>query len=243
MTDWSNRTALITGAGTGIGKAIALALAARGASLWLVGRTAATLDDVAKAARATGGSAHTLVADLTRDDDVDRIEAALAREGGHLDLLVHCAAVLIHGTLGSAAIDDLDAHYRANLRAPYRLTQSLLPMLVARHGEIVFMNSTIVGRAPAGLGGYTAAKAGLKAIADTVREEINESGVRVLSVFPGRTATPRQEAIHALEGKEYRPDELIQPEDVAAMVLSALELPRTAEVTEISMRPFVKPPA
>ena len=76
---------------------------------------------------------------------------------------------------------------------------------------------------------------------DSLRDEVNEDGVRVLSVFPGRTATPRQERIHAGEGREYRPERLLQPADVASVVVCALELPRTAEVTDISLRPFLKP--
>jgi NADP-dependent 3-hydroxy acid dehydrogenase YdfG len=208
-----------------------------------VGRRAAPLDEVAQAAGRANSAVRALAADLTRDDDVERLRGELERSGAHLDLLVHCAGVIAHGALESADVGDLDAQYRANLRAPYRLTQALLPSLVATEGEVVFMNSSIAGRARAGVGQYAAMQSALKAVADALREEVNESGVRVLSVFPGRTATPRQADIHRLEGKEYRPEELIQPEDVASIVISALELPRTAEVTEISMRPFIKPPA
>jgi NADP-dependent 3-hydroxy acid dehydrogenase YdfG len=71
---------------------------------------------------------------------------------------------------------------------------------------------------------------------------VNEDGVRVLSVFPGRTATPRQERIHRQEGREYVPDRLMQPSDVAGIVTSALAMPRTAEVTDVHLRPFQKPP-
>ncbi len=83
----------------------------------------------------------------------------------------------------------------------------------------------------------------VRSLADALRGEVNGHGVRVLSVFPGRTATPLQKWLHAHEGKQYIPHELIQPDDVAAMVVAALELPRTAEVTEIVMRPFLKPRA
>jgi NADP-dependent 3-hydroxy acid dehydrogenase YdfG len=81
----------------------------------------------------------------------------------------------------------------------------------------------------------------LRALASVVRDEVNEAGVRVTSVFPGRTATPRQALIHEWEGKEYRPERLLQPEDVAAIVVAALDLPRTAEVTDIAIRAMTKP--
>jgi NADP-dependent 3-hydroxy acid dehydrogenase YdfG len=198
---------------------------------------------VAATVRATNGDSRTLVADLTRDEDIERLQAELGGTDAQLDVLVHCAGSISHGRLETAEVDDLDAQYRVNLRAPYRLTQALLPSLVARKGQLVFMNSSIAGRARAGVGQFAATQSALKAVADSLREEVNASGVRVLSVFPGRTATTRQAAIHKVEGKGYRPEQLMQPEDVAAMVISALELPRTAEVTEISMRPFAKPPA
>ena len=91
------------------------------------------------------------------------------------------------------------------------------------------------------MGQYAATQHALRAIADSLRAEVNPQGVRVLSVFPGRTATPMQARLCELEGKAYSPERLIQPEDIASTVIHALTLPRTAEITEISIRPFVKP--
>ncbi len=92
------------------------------------------------------------------------------------------------------------------------------------------------------MGQYAATKHALRAMTDSLRDEVNPDGVRVLSVFLGRTASPMQAAIHQVEGRAYDPDRLVQPQDVAAMVISALSLPRTAEVTDISIRPMQKPP-
>jgi NADP-dependent 3-hydroxy acid dehydrogenase YdfG len=69
---------------------------------------------------------------------------------------------------------------------------------------------------------------------------VNSDGIRVLSIYPGRTATPMQEKIHKMEGKEYDPKRLLQSDDIADVVISVLSLPRTAEVTDISVRPFIK---
>ena len=93
----------------------------------------------------------------------------------------------------------------------------------------------------AGVGQYAAMKHALRALADTLREEVNRDGVRVLSVFLGRTATPMQAAVHRVESRVYEPEPLLQPADVAAVVISALSLPRTAEVTDIHIRPLRKP--
>lgn len=77
-------------------------------------------------------------------------------------------------------------------------------------------------------------------MADAMREEVNQDGIRVLNVFPGRTATPRMKALYAKDGKTYEPEALMQPEDIAKMIVQALSLAGTAEVTEIHMRPMLK---
>jgi NADP-dependent 3-hydroxy acid dehydrogenase YdfG len=91
------------------------------------------------------------------------------------------------------------------------------------------------------VGQYASTKHALKAVADSLRAEVDAEGVRVLSVYPGRTATPMQASVHEREGMAYIPERLMQPEDVAGVVINALCLPRTAEVTDIHIRPFVKP--
>jgi NADP-dependent 3-hydroxy acid dehydrogenase YdfG len=78
------------------------------------------------------------------------------------------------------------------------------------------------------------------AVADTLRDELNTEGVRILSVLVGRLATPPQAKLHEAAGRPYRPERRLQPEDVAAVVLSAFELPRTAEATGLRIRPFLK---
>jgi NADP-dependent 3-hydroxy acid dehydrogenase YdfG len=80
----------------------------------------------------------------------------------------------------------------------------------------------------------------MKAIADSLRDEVNADGIRVLNVFPGRTATPRTERLFQEEGVTYRPELLMQPDDVATIVLHALNMPRSVEVTEIALRPLYK---
>jgi len=131
--------------------------------------------------------------------------------------------------------------FSVNTRAPFLLTKLLLPAIKKRKGQIVFLNSSIAQqKAQANLSIYSGSKYALRAIADSLREEVNASEVRVLSVYPGRTATAMQENIFKLENREYRKDQLLQPEDVAQSVIDALALRRTAEVTDILIRPFKK---
>ena len=126
------------------------------------------------------------------------------------------------------------------MRAPYLLTQRLLPLLEVTPGQIVFVNSSAGLSARPGVGQFAATQHAVRAMTDALRAEINPRGIRVLSVFPGRTATPRQARLHERDGRAYQPELLMQPEDVASMIASALRLPRTAEVTDISMRPLLK---
>lgn len=233
--------ALVTGSGSGMGRAIALELAAKGHEVLLVGRDARKLEAVEDEISRRGGQAKACPADVADEAPLRALAARVREEGRGLDVLVHSAGCFKMGPTESAPVADLDEQYRVNLRGPYLLTQLLLPALKERRGQVVFVNSTAALMPGAGWGAYSATKAGLKALADSLRAEVNPQGVRVLSVFPGRTATPMQELVHSLEKRPYRGENLMQPEEVARMVIQALELARTAEVTDIVMRPARKP--
>jgi short-subunit dehydrogenase len=231
---------VITGGSSGIGRAIACALGGRRAALWLVARNAGALEDVAASLRAHGTQVTCCIADLGRPDDVRSLTERLEREAATVDVLVHSAGAHAMGPLASAPVEQLDAQYQVNVRAPYVLTQALLPKLRAARGQIVFINSSAGLVASPNAGQYAASKFALKAIADSLRAEVNRDGIRVLTVYPGRTASPMQAAIHEAEGKPYHSDLLAQPEDIAALVISALALPPTAEVTDLCVRPMRK---
>jgi NADP-dependent 3-hydroxy acid dehydrogenase YdfG len=232
---------LVAGGSEGIGRAIALALAARGHEVWVAARRTEPLEAVISEIRAAGGAVEGRSVDLV--DDAARaglVEEILAGDAG-LDVLVHSNGTIARGDISDAALDDFDLQYAANVRAPYALTQALLPGLIRSRGQVVFVNSSAGLIPSANASQYGATMHALRAVASVLRDEINAAGVRVTSVYPGRTATPRQARIHEWEGKEYRPERLLQPEDVAAIVVAALELPRTAEVTDITIRSMAKP--
>lgn len=135
-------------------------------------------------------------------------------------------------------MEELDLQYRINVRAAYVLTQSVLLLLKASKGQIVLSNQTQGLDAGKSVSQFAATQHALKPLADSLRKEINADGVRVSSVFPSRTAMLRMERIFAYEGKPFPPELLLQPEDVLGLVMSPLLTPRTAEVTELSIRPM-----
>jgi NADP-dependent 3-hydroxy acid dehydrogenase YdfG len=231
--------ALVTGAGGGIGGAIATALARSGAAVGLVGRRRARL---LRTARGLAGCPHLVhEADLASDAAVRAAARSFLDRFGHIDILVHSNGTHVSGPLETARVRDFDRLWSTNVRSPFLLTQILLPALRASIGQIVFVNSSVGLRARMGVGQFSATQHALRALADTLRAELNSEGIRVLSVFPGRTATDRQRTIYRAEGRSYEPDRLLQPEDVASLIVDTLALPRTAEVMEIRIRPMIKP--
>jgi len=235
-----SHVAVITGASSGIGRAIALALAAQGVSVYLIGRSEKKLFAIADSIKG-GQKVITCQADLTQDQDVRRVCEDIKRQFNKVDILIHSIGTIALGSMDAAPLTDFDLQLAVNVKVPYMLTKGLLPLIISSQGQIVFMNSSSGARsAQAQLGQYAATKHALKAIADSLREEVNSDGVRVLSVYPGRTATSMQEAIYRMEERDYHPERLLQPDDIASMVIAALSLPGTAEVTDIHIRPMVK---
>jgi NADP-dependent 3-hydroxy acid dehydrogenase YdfG len=239
--EFSGQVAVVSGSSSGIGKALAAALGARGATLCLLGRNLDRLERVKDEICAAGNRARCYRVDLTRDADIEDLHARMQNDFGGVDILVHSAGVFSLGGVQRASAADFDLQYQTNLRAVFSLTQALLPLLKARQGQLVFINSTAGLIANASAVQYSVTKHALKALADCLRKEVNADGLRVLSVFLGRSATPLQAQVHASEGKVYQPERLVQPEDVASVVVNALSLPRTAEVTDLTIRPLIKP--
>jgi NADP-dependent 3-hydroxy acid dehydrogenase YdfG len=237
MSEFSGRVAVVTGASSGIGKAISHALATRGATVCAIGRDLDRLQTAA-AELPDRSNIFNYQADLQVDADLHRLVATLTSERGRVDFLIHSAGIILLGKVETASVEDFDRQYQLNVRAPYLLTQQLLPLLRASCGQIAFMNSSVCHGARSGIGQYTATKVGLKAIADCLRAEVNADGIRVMSFYLGRTSSPMQAALYQLEGREYFPDRLIQPEDIAETVLQSMTISHTAEITDVNIRPM-----
>jgi NADP-dependent 3-hydroxy acid dehydrogenase YdfG len=227
---------IVTGGGRGIGRAIALMLCDLGARIMLVARSTNELRRVEAESK---GAAFAFPCDITKAEAAEAIVGAALKRFGKLDALIHSAGVITQETMDRTALEDLDNMYFANVRAPYALTKAALPALKAAQGQIVFINSTVTRATNlGGRGAFAASQLALRAIADSVRDEVNGDGVRVISVISGTTSTPRLDRLGWRD--KYHPESLLQPEDVAQAACNALMMSRSAEITDLYIRPMRK---
>jgi len=241
MAGLKNKVAVVTGASGGIGESIAYALARNGVDLCLLGRNRSKLEKLGGRLRTIHPEVQIYICDFASADNIHSVTKKINSDFRAIDILVHSAGSLMLKSLEEITEAEFDLEFAVNTRAPFLLTKLLLPAIKNGKGQIIFLNSSIAQqKARANLSIYAGSKYALRAIADSLREEVNASEVRVLSVYPGRTATAMQEDIFKFENREYRKNQLLQPEDIAQSVIDALALPRTAEITDISIRPFKK---
>jgi NADP-dependent 3-hydroxy acid dehydrogenase YdfG len=232
------KVALVTGASQGIGLAVATTLARQGMRVWMVARRGRVLRE---AAAKIDGELVCVEGDLTDGSFRRELAVALEEDPEGLDVLVNNAGISRLARVVDSSDADFADLWTSNVLAPYALTRDCLPLLRASEGDIVFVNSSAGREARSGASQYAATKFALRAFAESLRGEVNEDGIRVSILYLGRTATPLQEAIYAQEGRRYDPDRLIQPSDVGQLVAAVLSMPRTAEVTEITVRSMRKP--
>ncbi len=197
----SQKVAVVTGASSGVGRSIALALAAQGADLALLGRRMSLLEVVKQECNDHGVRVACYRVDLLKEKEMEEAREQVLSNFAGVDILVHSAGMIVLSNFAKASLKDFVLQHRCNVLAPFALTQLFLATLTERQGHIVFINSTagLVG-APR-VSQYSATKHALRALADSLRDEVNPEGVKVLSVYLGRTATPMQAQVHQWEGK------------------------------------------
>ncbi|MFI5728964.1 SDR family NAD(P)-dependent oxidoreductase [Kribbella sp. NPDC051587] len=189
--DFAGRTALVTGGNSGIGRAVAEALAERGAYVVISGRDDARGNEVAAGIRSVGGRADFVQADLADLDSVQALaKQAIELGGGHVDVLVNNAGIFPMGPTADVAPADFDAAYAVNVRAPFYLVAALAPLMVQRgHGSIVNVTTMVATFGMAGAAAYGSSKAALQLLTKSWAAEYAAGGVRVNAVSPGPTRT------------------------------------------------------
>ncbi|THF88173.1 SDR family oxidoreductase [Deinococcus sp. KSM4-11] len=226
MSSAARPVTLITGSVGGIGTALAHLLAPAH-DVILCGRDPGRLE--ALRAEVGGG---TLVLDLERPETFGAAVAAL----GRVTNVVHNAGVVELGPVAAQGHEVWTRTLAVNTVAPAELTRVLLPRLREERGAVVFVNSGAGLSANAGWASYAASKFALRALAEALRAEEAPYGVRVGTVYPGRTATAMQARVRAQEGGVYTPEAYIEPLSVARAIQLMLDAPADAEFTDLTIR-------
>ncbi|MFY9948316.1 MAG: SDR family oxidoreductase [Candidatus Sulfotelmatobacter sp.] len=231
------QVAVVTGAGRGIGAAIAKTLAELGATVVLCGRTRAALDSSAKAIAEAGGKAEVIPCDVTSLESVEAAAKRIESSFGRVDVLVNNAGIGgFGGPLHQLAPDAWDQILNTNLRGVYYAIRALAPMMIrARSGHIINLSSLAGKNALPNGAAYAASKWGLNGLSYSVAEELRAYNIRVSVICPGSTNT--ELSPHA--GKD--PNKMLQPEDVAHAVEMLVTQAPQSFVSEILLRPTQKP--
>ncbi|MGE0254440.1 MAG: SDR family NAD(P)-dependent oxidoreductase [Alphaproteobacteria bacterium] len=220
--DLDGRIALVTGAARGIGRATALELACGGAVLALHGRSTESLADTVAAIRAAGGAVGSLhTADLTTAAAASGLADEVLARHGHLDILINNAGALTLGSPAELPPDELARLLAVNVVAPWALMRAMLPAMRTRGRGVIVNISSIRSRLPdRGFGAYCATKAGLLAVTQCLHHELAGTGVRVVALSPGLTATGMADAIHAYSGPQAgtAPADIPPPERPARVI-------------------------
>jgi NADP-dependent 3-hydroxy acid dehydrogenase YdfG len=228
------RTAIITGAGRGIGRAIARAFAAEGATVVLAARSRADLAAVAAEVREAGGRALAIPTDVTQDAAVEALVEQAVTETQRIDILVTSAGLASFGPVADTKPADWDAMLSLNLRAAIMCCRAVLPTMIRqRSGTILNLSSIASRRALPGSAVYTATKAGLEAFSRVLAEELRPHGVRVGVLVPGAVDTPIWDTM----GPTPPRDKMLRPEDVARAAVLMATLPPHATLEELTLLP------
>jgi NAD(P)-dependent dehydrogenase (short-subunit alcohol dehydrogenase family) len=221
------RIAMITGAGQGMGRAIALNFATQGIESILIGRTESKLQRVADEIVERNGHAHILTCDLTDTDAIERSVVALP--AAHLDILVNCAGDWLIKPIDETSTADLDHIIDINLKAPYHLSRLCMPHLrKSQNASIINIGSMAAVHSFGGITAYTAAKTGLRGLTGSLAAELKPDLIRVMMLSPSPANTPmRWEA-----SPDMDPKMLVEPETIAEIVSVIVNLPRGIAVSD-----------
>ncbi|GAB2535528.1 3-ketoacyl-ACP reductase [Rufibacter soli] len=224
MESLKGKTALVTGAGKGIGKAVALALAHEGVNVGLLARTKSDLEKVAKEIEALGVETSIVTADVTNIQSVNEAVEHVQQELGFIDILINNAGTATFGKFLELEPEQWENIIKVNLMGPYYVTRAVLPAMIAKNtGDIVNISSTAGQRGAAVTSAYSASKFGLIGLTESLMQEVRKNNIRVTSLTPSTVATELAVELKLTDGN---PQKVMQPEDFAEFLVCQLKLNR-----------------
>ena len=233
MESLQNKTAIVTGAGKGIGRAIALALAAEGVHTALISRTKKDLEEVAAELRALGVKTTFALADISNRAEVEKAVASIESILGPTDILINNAGMGKFGKFMDLSPDEWEQHIKVNLFGVYYATRAVLPQMLERNtGDIVNVSSTAGLRASAGSSAYSASKFGLMGLTESLMQEVRKNNIRVTAMTPSTVVTELAKNANLIQDNEER---MMHPEDFAELLVAQLKLNRRVFVKESSI--------
>jgi 3-oxoacyl-[acyl-carrier protein] reductase len=230
----AGQVAIVTGAGRGIGRAIAAALAREGAAVVLAARSGPELDGVAREIEQAGGRALPVPTDARQEASVEALVRRTLAEWRQVDVLVNAAGVATFAPVTDSKLDDWDQMLAVNLRGAVLCCRAVLPAMIGRHrGTIISVGSVVTSRALAGSAAYTASKYGLLGFSRVLAEEMRPHGVRVGVLSAGATDTPLWDAMPGAPAR----DRMLRPAQVAEAALLMASLGPNATLEEVTLLP------
>lgn len=230
----AGQVAIVTGAGRGIGRAIAAALAREGAAVVLAARSGPELDAVAREIEQAGGRALPVPTDARQEASVEALVRRTLAEWRQVDVLVNAAGVATFAPVTDSKLDDWDQMLAVNLRGAVLCCRAVLPAMIGRHrGTVISVGSVVTSRALAGSAAYTASKYGLLGFSRVLAEEMRPHGVRVGVLSAGATDTPLWDAMPGAPAR----DRMLRPAQVAEAALLMASLGPNATLEEVTLLP------
>jgi len=224
MNDLKNKNALVTGAGKGIGKAIALALAKEGVNVILVARTADDIEKVATKVRSLRVKALPIIADVSDIQSVDGAVAKALAEFGTIDILINNAGIAAFGKFLELEPTAWERIIQVNLMGTYYTTRAVLPNMIERQtGDIINISSTAGLKGNALTSAYSASKFAVLGLTESLMQEVRKHNIRVTALTPSTVATEMAKDLKLTDGN---PENVMQAEDVAELIVAQLKLNR-----------------
>ena len=238
MADLTNKTALITGGGSGIGLAVAKAFLEQGARVAITGRTESKLREAAKTLPAPERLI-VRVCDVSDQEQVRKLVEDVTQKLGSIDILVNNAGLNIkERTFRELTPERWDLLVRTNLDGAFYCIHAVFPSMLKRRDGLIINISSVAGKRASPLGGvaYAASKFGMTALGIGLAAEEKDSGIRVCNIYPGEVDTPILEVRPTAVTEEHR-QRILKPEDVAKAVLFVATLPPHVSIPELVIKP------